>query len=503
MNKSYCFDDVLMDPLLSSIKSRSSIDLSTNIAKYPRELWLKSPYISSCMSTITESQMAIEMALNGGIGIIHRYLSIDKQVEEVRKVKKYHQCIINDPYTILETDTLEKYTFNVKKYGKTSYLVINADNKLVGIITKRDTNNKNLHVSIKELMTPLNNDSPTIIIIKSSSNEVNSNEVSSNEFNLSELNSSEFIFNKYKIEKIPIVNNDFTIKGLITKKTININSALDSSGRLLVGAAIGIKDEDNQLERLNLLVNAGIDLVCVDVANGYNSNVGEFIKKIRNIYPSLVIMAGNVCNREGFEYLDKCGADCIRVGIGSGSICTTRLQTGIGKGQWSAINECFNYIKEIKNDNEEYGNRFHAVIISDGGTLGKTGNKAKALATGASAIMLGRTLAGTMATPGIPITKDGKKCKYFRGMASTVAHLETNDTVDDNFNPEGVDGFVEIKEDVVNIIKGLNGGIKSCMSYLGVDNITSLHHHARNNLIKFSLVTPIGMTETFTRGGCS
>jgi IMP dehydrogenase len=428
MNKSYCFDDVLMDPILSSIKTRTSIDLSTNIAKYPRQLWLKAPYIASCMSTITESQMAIEMALNGGIGIIHRYLSIDKQVEEVRKVKKYHQCIINDPYTILETDTLEKYTFNVKKYGKTSYLVI-------------------------------------------------------------------------KIEKIPIVNNDFTIKGLITKKTININSALDSSGRLLVGAAIGIKDEDSQLERLNLLVNAGIDLVCVDVANGYNTNVGEFIKKIRNIYPSLVIMAGNVCNREGFEYLDKCGADCIRVGIGSGSICTTRLQTGIGKGQWSAVNECFNYIKEIKNDNEEYGNRFHAIIISDGGTLGKTGNKAKALATGASAIMLGRTLAGTMATPGIPITKDGKKCKYFRGMASTVAHLETNDTVDDNFNPEGVDGFVEIKEDVVNIIKGLNGGIKSCMSYLGIDNITSLHHHARNNLIKFSLVTPIGMTETLTRGG--
>lgn len=496
MNKSYCFDDVLMDPMLSSIKTRTSIDLSTNIAKYPRQLWLKAPYIASCMSTITESQMAIEMALNGGIGIIHRYLSIDKQVEEVRKVKKYHQCIINDPYTILETDTLEKYTFNVKKYGKTSYLVINNDNKLVGIITKRDTNNKNLDVFIRELMTPLNNDSPTII--KSSSNEINSNE-----FNLSEFNLSEFIFNKYKIEKIPIVNNDFTIKGLITKKTININSALDTSGRLLVGAAIGIKDEDSQLERLNLLVNAGIDLVCVDVANGFNTNVGEFIKKIRNIYPSLVIMAGNVCNREGFEYLDKCGADCIRVGIGSGSICTTRLQTGIGKGQWSAVNECFNYIKEIKNDNEEYGNRFHAVIISDGGTLGKTGNKAKALATGASAIMLGRTLAGTMATPGIPITKDGKKCKYFRGMASTVAHLETNDTVDDNFNPEGVDGFVEIKEDVVNIIKGLNGGIKSCMSYLGVDNITSLHHRARNNLIKFSLVTPIGMTETLTRGGCS
>jgi IMP dehydrogenase len=123
MNKSYCFDDVLMDPILSSIKTRTSIDLSTNIAKYPRQLWLKAPYIASCMSTITESQMAIEMALNGGIGIIHRYLSIDKQVEEVRKVKKYHQCIINDPYTILETDTLEKYTFNVKKYGKTSYLV--------------------------------------------------------------------------------------------------------------------------------------------------------------------------------------------------------------------------------------------------------------------------------------------------------------------------------------------------------------------------------------------
>jgi IMP dehydrogenase len=501
MNKSYCFDDVLMDPLLSNIKSRSSIDLSTNIAKYPRELWLKSPYISSCMSTITESQMAIEMALNGGIGIIHRYLSIDKQVEEVRKVKKYQQFIINDPYTILDTDTLETYMFNVKKYGKTSYLVINNDNKLVGIITKRDTDDyiNQLNIYIKDLMTPLNNDSPTIIKYNNLFDSLGmSCDIDSS---LNEL--SIFIFNKYKIEKIPIVNNDFTIKGLITKKNININSALDNNGRLLVGAAIGIKNEYNQLQRLNMLVNAGIDLVCIDVANGYNTNVGEFIIKIRNIYPTLVIMAGNVCNREGFEYLDKCGADCIRVGIGSGSICTTRLQTGIGKGQWSAVNECYNYIREVKNDNEQFGNRYHAVIISDGGTLGKTGNKAKALATGASAIMLGRTLAGTMATPGIPITKDGKKCKYFRGMASTVAHLETNDTVDNNFNPEGVDGFVEIKEDVINIIKGLNGGIRSCMSYLGVDNIASLHHHARNNLIKFSLVTPIGMTETFTRGGCS
>ena len=185
----------------------------------------------------------------------------------------------------------------------------------------------------------------------------------------------------------------------------------------LVGAAVGITGDS--MSRLDALVAAHADLICVDVANGYNEYTAQAIQQIRSKYPSLVIMAGNVCNAAGFAFLadPALDVDCIRVGIGSGSICTTRLETGIGKGQWSAVNECFQYLKSLKTDLND-----NAKIISDGGSLGKTGNKAKALVTGASAVMLGQTLAGTLSSPGLIINRNGKKCKYFRGMASTIAH---------------------------------------------------------------------------------
>jgi IMP dehydrogenase len=457
------------------------------------------------MSTITESQMAIDMALQGGLGIIHRYMSIEKQIEEVKKVKRFLQYIIEEPYTILIEDllnndnTIKIYEDFVKKYNVYSFLVVSYDYSLIGIITKKDYEMWKTYAQlfdcsnlIKDIMTPI--DDFEIFCLKYDEC-LNKSLDDIIKLALTKMN-------HYRIEKIPIIDDSRKIKGLITYKNIKhylenkSKASIDSYGRLLVGAAVGIKD--GELDKITKLVDAGVDLICIDVANGFNTHVGEFIKEVRSIYPNLVIMAGNVCNFEGFKYLNDLDVDCIRVGIGSGSICTTRLETGIGKGQWTAVDECFQYLKSFYNFND------NAKIISDGGSLGKTGNKAKALIAGASAIMLGQTLAGTLSSPGLIINRNGKKCKYFRGMASSVAHLENQQTkginyIDENFNAEGIDGFVEIKGTVQDIIQQINGGIKSSFSYIGCNNIYEVHSMRVEDKITFSIITTIGMTETGTR----
>jgi len=540
---SYCYDDLLINPCLSSIKSRSDIDLSVNIARFPRKLILKTPLISSCMNTITESQMAIDMAIQGGIGIIHRYMSIEKQVSEVKRVKRHLQYIIEDPYSIeididIENENenenkyekMDVYEDYAKKYGVKSFLIVDKQEKhLVGIITGKDYEmwktmnsfHKPQSNLIIDVMTPIRCEN--VVKNKTYLLQHNCDDKSLDEI----LHMALDIMNTHNIEKVPIIRHDkkngtYQVTGLITHKNIKhylhnkSKASIDSHGRLLVGVAVGIKD--GELQKVDQLVDAGADLICVDVANGFNTHVGEFIKQVRSKYPSLVIMAGNVCNASGFEYLNSLDVDCIRVGIGSGSICTTRLETGIGKGQWSAVNECFKYIcqQDDNTDNvisiniidnviniNNINRNQHAKIISDGGSLGKTGNKAKALVTGASAVMLGQTLAGTDSSPGLTINRNGKKCKYFRGMASTMAHLDNQyskkEDIDANFNAEGIDGFVEIKGTISDIIKQINGGIKSCFSYIGCNNINEVHDKRRDGNITFSIVTPIGMTETETR----
>ena len=260
---------------------------------------------------------------------------------------------------------------------------------------------------------------------------------------------------------------------------------------------------DDYKERLHALVNAGVDLICVDVANGFNSNVISTVKEIRALYPKLPLMVGNVCNWQGYEALASLDVDCIRVGVGNGSICTTRLETGIGKGQFSAVAECFRY----KTINYKLPN-----IICDGGSLGKTGNKVKALACGSVAIMLGRTLASTEESPGQIIFRNGKRFKYIRGMASTMANLSKQEKIltisgenslkrklKTNFTAEGVDGEQELTGSVVDLIEQINGGLKSGLSYLGCINIEQLHEKNIKNEIKFNIVSAIGMTETGIR----
>jgi IMP dehydrogenase len=299
---------------------------------------------------------------------------------------------------------------------------------------------------------------------------------------------------QYKLEKLPIVQKR-KIKGLIMftnlmKYEMNKNKySLDQDNKLLVGAAIGIVDD--YLDRAHALFNAGCNIICIDVANGYNEKVAKIIEEIRNISENISIMAGNVCNADGFEFLCKAGADCIRVGIGNGSICTTRLVTGIGSGQFTSLQQC-----------REIARKYNVGMISDGGHLGKDGNIAKAYVVGSSAMMLGKTLAATDETPGRIINRNNKRVKYYRGMASAMAMVSkaelSNKEYNDTQNPEGVDMEIEIKGPVKNILKRIESSIKSTMSYIGCKNIEELRN-IETDIIYYKQSSGV-MTETSIRG---
>lgn len=500
LGQSYCFDDVLMEPLYSNIASRSTISLETNIGTNGRNLILKTPLISSPMDTVTEKDMAIKMALSGGLGIVHRYMDIDEQVAHITKVKRFLQYIIQEPYRItLDTkyDEIEKLS---ERYNVSSFCVVSSleSNEFIGIITRRDieymkhciTNNKTMDVTVSNVI----NKQKTGLIKLDISNLTTLENT---------LKIAKELMLQNRIEKIPIVKGSI-LKGLITLKNIHhyednkSKACVDANGALCVGASIGIIGD--YLQRLDKLIQAGTDLICVDVANGFNENVFNAIRIIRSKYPAIVLMVGNVCNWQGYAALSDFDVDCIRVGVGNGSICTTRLETGIGKGQFSAVAECFRY---------KISNNVLPNIICDGGSLGKTGNKVKALACGSSAIMLGRTLASTEESPGQIIFRNGRRFKYIRGMASTMANLSKQEKTDNvgqvskklktNFTSEGVDGEQELTGSVSDLLEQINGGIKSGLSYLGCENIIQLHDKSAKNEIKFNLVTSIGMTETGIR----
>jgi len=548
LGASYCFDDILMEPLLSNISTRKSISLETNIATNNRKLILKTPLISSPMDTVTETDMAIKMALNGGLGIIHRYMSIEDQVLQITKVKRFLQYIITEPYKITPDTKLEEIIELRELYNVSSFCVVDnfESNNLIGIITRRDIahmehinnlENNDLHDSHdshdSHELTAINFMSNLQKLITLDIVNIKDDIQNDRQYNLNldnTLSLAKDLMHKNKIEKIPIVNGSVLV-GLITLKNIRhyennkYKACIDSNGALCVGGAIGIVDE--YMERLDKLVIAGADLICIDVANGFNTNIFSAITIIRFKYPMLVIMVGNVCNWQGYAALSKYDVDCIRVGVGNGSICTTRLETGIGKGQFSAVSECFkyksNYIynqNEINNmigSNNSNNNKQLPNLICDGGSLGKTGNKVKALACGSSAIMLGRTLASTIESPGSIINRNGKRFKYIRGMASTMANLSKQEKTKDNTksntkantkantktsistHSEGVDGEQELSGSVVELIEQINGGLKSGMSYLGCKSIDELHNKSSKGEIKFNLVTSIGMSENGIR----
>ena len=472
------FDDILINPRLSNIESRKDVSLKTQLTK---NIALYLPLISSPMDTITEDKMAIEMALNGGLGIIHRYNTIEQQVHMVKQVKRYLTYINENPYTILESETVNTLLHKIETHKVYSFLVTNSENELLGIVTKRDLNahiikNNNNDMNITCIMTHVSN----MKIIEES-----------------DMLSREEIINfmiQYKLEKLPIVEKK-KIKGLIMftnlmKYEMNKNKySLDQDNKLLVGAAIGIVDD--YLDRAHALFNAGCNIICIDVANGYNEKVAKIIEEIRNISENISIMAGNVCNADGFEFLCKAGADCIRVGIGNGSICTTRLVTGIGSGQFTSLQQC-----------REIARKYNVGMISDGGHLGKDGNISKAFVVGANAMILGKTLAATDETPGRIINRNNRRVKYYRGMASAMAMASkaelSKQEYNDNQNPEGVDMEIEIKGPVKNIVKRIESSIKSTMSYIGCKDTDTLRS-IEKNIVYYKQSAGV-MSETSIRG---
>ena len=449
------FDDVLLVPKYSKVTSRSDTDLSTKLSK---NISLNIPLISANMDTVTESSMAVTVAREGGIGIIHRFLTIQQQVNEVLKVKRSGSIIIENPYTINSELTI-KDAFSIMNEKQVSgLLVTDSNSKIIGILTERDVLFESPDSSklVKELMTK------DVVTAKLGV----------------DLERVKEILKHNRIEKLPIVDDNNHVKGLITSQDISNlekypNASKDKKGRPLVGSAVGVKGDF--MERSEALINAGADVLVVDIAHGHSENAINTVKNIKKAFPDCELIAGNVATANGTEDLIKAGVDAVKVGVGSGSICITRVITGSGVPQLTAVFDC-----------AEVGNDHGIPIISDGGTR-NSGDATKALAAGASSIMVGSILGGTDESPGSTITKNGKRFKIYRGMASLAASMGrrsketgTFELADDlnDYVAEGVEAMVPYKGSVTEIITQITGGIRSGLSYCGASNIKQMQENA-------------------------
>ena len=439
------FDDVLLVPQYSEV-TPNMIDLTTHLTK---KIQLNIPMMSAGMDTVTEHRMAIAIARQGGIGIIHKNMSIEAQAEEVDKVKRSEYGVITDPFYLSPEHTLEDANALMAKF-RISGVPITEGRKLVGIITNRDLKfEEDFSRKIREVMT--------------SKNLVTAKEGVT-------LAEAKKILAKARVEKLPIVDDDFNLKGLITIKDIEKQikyplSAKDEQGRLLCGAAVGITK--NVMDRVTALVNAKVDCIVIDSAHGHSKNINTTLKEIKAAYPDLQVIVGNVATGEATKALIEAGADAVKIGIGPGSICTTRVVAGIGVPQVSAVMDCYEAAKP-------YG----VPIIADGG-IKYSGDMTKALAAGASVCMMGSMFAGCDEAPGEFELYQGRKYKVYRGMGS-IAAME-NGSKDRYFQteakklvPEGVEGRVAYKGTVEDTIFQLVGGIRSGMGYCGAKNIKTL-----------------------------
>ena len=444
------FDDVLLVPAYSEVIP-NQVDLSTYLTKSIR---LKIPMMSAGMDTVTEHRMAIAMSRQGGIGIIHKNMSIQEQAEEVDKVKRSENGVITDPFYLSPDNTLEEANNLMAKF-RISGVPITENGKLVGIITNRDLKfEEDFSKKIKESMT-----SENLITAKEGIT----------------LEEAKKILAKARKEKLPIVDDNFNLKGLITIKDIEKQikyplSSKDSKGRLLCGAALGITA--NVLDRAQELVNAHVDVVVLDSAHGHSANVLNCVRMIKEKFPDLQVIAGNVATAEATKALIEAGADAVKVGIGPGSICTTRVVAGIGVPQITAVMDCYSVAKE-------YG----IPIIADGG-IKYSGDMTKAIAAGANVCMMGSMFAGCDESPGTFELYQGRKYKVYRGMGS-IAAME-NGSKDRYFQsdakklvPEGVEGRVAYKGSVEDTVFQLMGGLRSGMGYCGAKDIEYLKENGR------------------------
>ena len=458
------FDDVLLVPQASSVLPHE-VSLKTKLTK---NIEINVPILSAAMDTVTESDLAIAIAREGGIGFIHKNMTIERQAEEVEKVKRYESGMIANPVTLTKNATLREANELLKHYKISGLPVIEKDGSLIGIITNRDLKYRDdLTIKVKDIMTKENLVTAPVGTT---------------------LEEAKQILLEHRIEKLPIVKNN-KLKGLITIKDIdNIinypNAAKDEHGRLRVGAAVGIGKDT--VDRISALVKAGVDVVTVDSAHGHSKGVVEAIKKIRKKFPKLDLIGGNIVTKEAAADLIKAGVDAVKVGIGPGSICTTRVVSGVGVPQVSAVMEVYDYCKK------------HEVsVIADGG-ITLSGDIVKAIASGADCVMLGSLLAGTEEAPGEEVLFNGRKFKTYVGMGSLVAMKRGSkdryfqlESATEKLVPEGIESMVPFKGRLKDTIYQLCGGLRSGMGYCGTPDIESLKSKS-----KFIKITNAGLKES-------
>ncbi len=463
------YDDVLIVPKYSTTSSRKDVSTETHLS---RHIKLFTPIVSANMDTVTEGRMAIAMAELGGIGIIHRFLSVEDQVHEVLKVKRFEGFTIENPYTISQIATLRELRATMKDYGVGGLLVTDENKKLIGIITNRDIIfEHDANKKVQELMTPREKLVTAPIGTP--------------------LDQAKEILARHKIEKLPLVDSDDRLSGLITSKDIVKvtefpGATKDSKGRLRVGAAIGVKDD---LPRARALIEAGVDALVIDIAHGHSAHVLRMVENLRKTFGNIEIIAGNVATPEGARDLARAGCDAIKVGVGPGSHCTTRLVAGVGVPQFSAVLECAEAARES-----------NVPIIADGGVR-FGGDVVKALAAGASSVMVGGILAGAEESPGMTVIRNGRKYKISRGMASSPANLSRKQLDEkskqgkfeglDDYVAEGVEGLAPYKGQVIELVNQLVGGLRSGMSYSNARNLAELREN-----VSFRRITQAGLKES-------
>lgn len=451
LKESLTFDDILLVPSFSEV-TPSQVDIKTRLTK---KINLNIPLISAGMDTVTEAQMAIAMAREGGIGIIHKNMSIEEQAKNVDRVKRSEHGIITDPFYLSKDDTIKDADDLMAHYRISGVPIVDENKRLIGIITNRDIRfEEDFSKKIEESMTKEN-----LITAKEGVS----------------LDDALEILKKYKIEKLPIIDDEGVLKGLITikdiEKRINYpNSAKDDHGRLLCGAAVGITGDI--YERVDALVEAKVDVIVIDTAHGHSKNVLKVLKEVKEKYPDLQMIAGNIATGEAAKALIEAGADAIKVGIGPGSICTTRVVAGIGVPQITAIMDAYEVAKE-------YG----VPVIADGG-IKYSGDIVKAIAAGGDTCMMGSILAGCTESPGEEEIFDGRRFKVYRGMGSIPAmKAGSSDRYFQSDNkklvPEGVEGRVPYKGPVSDVIFQLVGGLRAGMGYTGSKNIKMLQEESK------------------------
>ncbi|WP_411275108.1 IMP dehydrogenase [Daejeonella sp.] len=459
------YDDVLLIPAYSEVLPRD-VDTSTF---FTRTIKLNVPIVSAAMDTVTESLLAIAVAQAGGIGMLHKNMSIAEQADEVRKVKRSESGMIQDPVTLNEDALLSDAFLIIKEYKIGGIPVIDPDGKLVGIITNRDLRFQ------KDLTRPVG-------VVMTKENLITAPEGTT-------LSQAELILQDYKIEKLPVVDNNGRLVGLITFKDIQKfknfpNACKDQHGRLRVGAAVGVTPDT--MDRVDALVKAGVDVITIDTAHGHSKGVIEKLKEVKSKYPNLQVVVGNIATGAAAIALADAGADAVKVGIGPGSICTTRIIAGVGVPQLYAVYECAKAL-------EGRG----IPVIADGG-IKQTGDIAKAIAAGASTIMAGSLFAGVEESPGETIIYEGRKFKSYRGMGSIEAMEQGSkdryfqDAEDDikKLVPEGIVGRVPFKGSLAEVMYQLIGGLRASMGYCGSATIADLQN------AKFVRITAAGMRES-------